>query len=265
MELGGEELLLQPFGFMRRYRYQLVHPFGRIGISPKDKIPPVYVQPNAEALHGMGPRGCMDWFSAITDELAPGGRRKASRVDVMIDVQGWHPTVGMRDRFVTRATHLRVYEDHGRLTALQFGKRGGAIFARIYCKSAEVEQKGSTWWHDLWGERWIPTAPVWRIEFEVRRKRSRSSTLTPSTTSSTTSAACGATPVVSIDGVVASLAITEFVALITGLRPPMRHLVYRGEYGVVRRTEDEPNADCYYCQTLWGPAQAGTQGVAIPR
>lgn len=56
--------------------------------------------------------------------------------------------------------------------------------------------------------------------------------------------------VVSINGVVASLAVTEFMAWITGLREPIGHLVYRGEQGVVRVNRDEPAPDCYFCKTL---------------
>lgn len=60
--------------------------------------------------------------------------------------------------------------------------------------------------------------------------------------------------VVSVNGVVASLGVTEFMAWATGLRDPVRHLVYRGEQGHVRINTDEPAAGCYYCTVLWAPA-----------
>lgn len=53
--------------------------------------------------------------------------------------------------------------------------------------------------------------------------------------------------VVSINGVVASLANTEFIAFVTGTRRPDRHLVYRGELGVVGRNTDPVRPGCYYC------------------
>jgi molybdopterin-synthase adenylyltransferase len=56
--------------------------------------------------------------------------------------------------------------------------------------------------------------------------------------------------VVSVNGVVSSLAVTEIMAAITGLRPPLGHLIYRGEAGAVRRQIDAPASDCYYCD-LW--------------
>jgi molybdopterin/thiamine biosynthesis adenylyltransferase len=61
----------------------------------------------------------------------------------------------------------------------------------------------------------------------------------------------GGPSVVSVNGVVASLSVTEFMAWATGLRPPLRHLVYRGDLGYVRINADEPAEDCYYCKVLW--------------
>lgn len=58
--------------------------------------------------------------------------------------------------------------------------------------------------------------------------------------------------VVSINGVVASLAVTEFMARTTGLRQPVKHLVYRADLGTVRRSNDPAASDCYYCSGVWG-------------
>ena len=58
--------------------------------------------------------------------------------------------------------------------------------------------------------------------------------------------------VVSVNGVVASLAVTEFIAFVTGLRPPLAQLIYRGESAVVRRVLDEPQPGCYFCSGIWG-------------
>jgi molybdopterin-synthase adenylyltransferase len=52
--------------------------------------------------------------------------------------------------------------------------------------------------------------------------------------------------VVSINGVVASLGVTEFMAHVAGLREPLA-LTYRGETGVVRRSRDQGDPDCVYC------------------
>ncbi len=53
--------------------------------------------------------------------------------------------------------------------------------------------------------------------------------------------------VVSLNGVVASLAVTEYMVWITGMRGPQRYLVYKGEMGIVVRSLDKPAVVCAYC------------------
>jgi hypothetical protein len=61
--------------------------------------------------------------------------------------------------------------------------------------------------------------------------------------------------VVSINGVVASLAVTEFMVFVTGMREPVSHLIYRGHAGTVGRDNDDPEAGCYFCSGIWGSAR----------
>jgi len=58
--------------------------------------------------------------------------------------------------------------------------------------------------------------------------------------------------VVSLNGVVASAAVTEFMVAVTGLRDPQTHLEYDGRRGVLRVDRTVPRSDCYYCKGLWG-------------
>lgn len=53
--------------------------------------------------------------------------------------------------------------------------------------------------------------------------------------------------VVSINGVVASLATTEFLKWRTGLAEPATLLTYRADRGTVMASRDEPHPGCYYC------------------
>lgn len=62
--------------------------------------------------------------------------------------------------------------------------------------------------------------------------------------------------VVSINGVVASLAVTEFVVAVSGLREPARHLEYRGHLGTVSKRTDDPSMSCYLCQGVRGNGDA---------
>jgi hypothetical protein len=56
--------------------------------------------------------------------------------------------------------------------------------------------------------------------------------------------------VVFLNGILASLAVTEFATLVTGLRPPLPCLTYRGEMGIVTTTK-APVGGCYYCDSVW--------------
>jgi len=62
----------------------------------------------------------------------------------------------------------------------------------------------------------------------------------------------------SINGVVASLAVVEFMLAVTGIRPANRLLRYRADIGTITRSSDAPLAGCYYCAALRG------RGAAAP-
>ena len=62
--------------------------------------------------------------------------------------------------------------------------------------------------------------------------------------------------VVSINGVVASLAVTEFMVAVTGIRPPKRLFTYYGKRGIVTVSDEEPSPDCYYCKGIRGKGDA---------
>lgn len=62
--------------------------------------------------------------------------------------------------------------------------------------------------------------------------------------------------VVSINAVVASLAVTEFMKLCTGLDQPARVIKYDGRLSRVSVSRDTPLSDCFYCTCVRGAAAA---------
>lgn len=62
--------------------------------------------------------------------------------------------------------------------------------------------------------------------------------------------------VVSLNGIIASLAVTEFLVLVTGMARPLKRLLrYDGLRGIVLESKDAPRPDCPYCsQTGKGDA-----------
>lgn len=62
--------------------------------------------------------------------------------------------------------------------------------------------------------------------------------------------------VVSINGVVASLAVTEFMVAVAGVRPPKRLIKYYAHMGRLSIPTEEPASDCYYCKGIRGRRDA---------
>ena len=63
--------------------------------------------------------------------------------------------------------------------------------------------------------------------------------------------------VVSINGVIASIAVTEFMLLVTGIRTtPKRLITYRAHTGGASVKVDDPDPDCYYCVGIRGKRDA---------
>jgi molybdopterin/thiamine biosynthesis adenylyltransferase len=58
--------------------------------------------------------------------------------------------------------------------------------------------------------------------------------------------------VVSVNGAVASLAVTEFMGFVTGIATPVPVLNYYGEKRLIRRSLDAARPNCLYCTELWG-------------
>jgi hypothetical protein len=62
--------------------------------------------------------------------------------------------------------------------------------------------------------------------------------------------------VVSINGVVASLAVTEFMLEASGVRRANRLMTYRADLGKVFVSTDTPSPDCFICKGTWGQGAA---------
>jgi hypothetical protein len=62
--------------------------------------------------------------------------------------------------------------------------------------------------------------------------------------------------VVSINGAIASIAVTEFMAAVTGTRRPFGLLNYYAHLGRMTTSRDEPKPDCYYCKQIRGMREA---------
>ncbi|MGH8995954.1 MAG: hypothetical protein ACRDYB_08005, partial [Acidimicrobiales bacterium] len=169
--LVGEEYLgITGYGW-GKYRFCLEHPMARIDFTESRHPPSVRIQPRAEYLHGHGPVQLLEDLRYLLEpELGP-LYFSVSRLDLFADVQGWSLSLDDAHRFLCRADARLTYEVGGTLTGFEFGTRKTkTLCARIYDKTADVEVKGTEWWRDIWGERYVEGEPVYRVEFEIGRQ-----------------------------------------------------------------------------------------------
>jgi molybdopterin/thiamine biosynthesis adenylyltransferase len=67
--------------------------------------------------------------------------------------------------------------------------------------------------------------------------------------------------VVSLNGIIASLAATEFMVMVTSIRPPFKFLKYTGNMGIVTKPVDGSQIkDCYYCHSIRGKKEKANIG-----
>jgi hypothetical protein len=154
-----------------KYRFCLDNPVARLGFSESRHLPSVRVQPRAEFLHAVGPESLLASLHDLLEPELGRYRFSLSRIDLFTDVHGWTLTLDDAPRFICRADARRTYQVGGRLTGFEFGSRKtNALCARIYDKTADMEAKGTTWWHEVWGERFVENLAVHRVEFELGRQ-----------------------------------------------------------------------------------------------
>lgn len=74
----------------------------------------------------------------------------------------------------------------------------------------------------------------------------------------------GGPSVVSINGVVAALAVTEYLLAATGIRLPRQLLTYRGDRGIVTSGNADAAPGCYFCETISSTgASAGVERYLV--
>jgi hypothetical protein len=160
----------------RGYPFWISSPRFELYVGASKPFPAVYVQLHSAYIHAVGlEAAAQETERTLLRHVFPKGfTPMASRVDVYADEQGWEPVHADFHRFVCRGVRRRMYEVprelHGRgrqLSGFTFG--AGDILARVYNKTLETALRGVTWPALLW-EAHDPERPVWRVEFQYRRK-----------------------------------------------------------------------------------------------
>lgn len=169
---------MRPYGRGERFRYVMENGSFYVAICAykTDKFPRIDFQFKAATLYEYGTqsygelvrRFVREFFGLVYYEV------KVARADVAVDFQleGFEcPDIA---DVVTRARKFQAHGDYGKATGLILGrgKKHGALEAKIYCKSMELEESDKGWMLDVWraygGYR--VDLPVWRAEVTLYRK-----------------------------------------------------------------------------------------------
>ena len=140
--------------------------------SSATSLPMVYAQISSEALTRTGVKyteialhNIASIFGVIRDQAS------VSRVDLCVD---FFTAVDLsavpKYAWINRAFKRSSHEDRGRFSGLTFGM-GGAISARLYDKTLEIQRSEKTYFHDIWLEAgWQGESPVMRLEYQIKRQ-----------------------------------------------------------------------------------------------
>lgn len=91
--------------------------------------------------------------------------------DVMLDLDQFALDGSLERGLVRRARKASRIMNGRRLETLMLGRRGGAIHAVLYDKTAEIKQSGKTYFHDIWKRSgWDGESRVWRLEVRFSRE-----------------------------------------------------------------------------------------------
>lgn len=119
----------------------------------------------------------IEWFQKAFDLKVTGTR--ISRLDICVDTDEAEFKMcdinGIVTYSKTKSMHFQNNVDDvnysGRdFTGFTIG-RGNTIMCRIYDKTKEIKKSGKEWFKEIWKKNnWNEQKPVWRVEFQLRRK-----------------------------------------------------------------------------------------------
>ena len=180
IDLGAnpEGFILQPHGW-RGYPIWLRSARIELMLGAVDPFPPVFLQWHSAFIHTHGLEAAVSSVEGWLDDavMEVRGLLRVARVDLYCDFQGWVPIARDLDHFTCRAVSRRLFEVHSQahmsgrhFSGFTFGK--GDVVGRIYDKSLELGVRGQRWLEAVWEGR-DQGQPVWRVEFQFRRRALR--------------------------------------------------------------------------------------------
>jgi len=175
--VAGWTVTLKPHG-SRHYSFVFYNADvrGQLAQRGRNPAPNLYIICNSDFLWRESAFGAykivQDFaFRLCNDEIE---RELASDVHIAVDFQGWEPPPSEAHRYVSRATkqdcHVQMHTTWQQHTGYTIGK--GIILARLYDKRTEMTVHRKPYFAVVWeaNPHYDPEAPVWRLEFQLRRE-----------------------------------------------------------------------------------------------
>lgn len=175
MQIGEMEFEVLANG-KKGYAYILHNGFYEIDLaqfrSKNESFNPIFIKIKSECLWSLG---YLEAFKQIQDwqyeNFGNVVNNKITRIDLCFHTDDISLTEADIDNFKGLFYTDCMYRYRRRVTSVNFGSSAtGKLYARIYDKVLEIEQKRQkTWFFQVWKERGLNPKKVWNIEFQVLR------------------------------------------------------------------------------------------------
>ncbi len=168
-EIGSIPLVMNSYG-IRGFRYRMRGKDFLLFAGPNKDLPKLKFQMLAESLYQNGHVAAFKIADDLTKEIGAMSEAKLSRLDLCVDFQDFDISDDHLHDFICRSNTKGAWWTGDKPNGFHFGK--GAVQARIYNKTKEVEIHNKGWMEAVWREcpEYDCSKPVWRIEYQFKRE-----------------------------------------------------------------------------------------------
>ena len=148
-ELESVPLVMYSYG-ARKFRYWIRSKDYMLFASPSKTLPNLKFQMLAESLYQDGHEAAFKMADDLTKNSGAMCEAKLSRIDLCVDFQGFDMSDEQLHDFVCRSNMRAAWWTGDQPNGFHFGK--GAVQARIYNKTKEIEIHNKGWMEAVWCE-----------------------------------------------------------------------------------------------------------------
>lgn len=134
---------------------------------------PVFIRIKSECLWSQGFLESVSFIKSwVAKNIGEIKTTKISRADLCCHTDSIRLRFDDIEKFKSRCREQNCFMHDRALSSLNFGSRATQkVYARIYDKSLEIQEKRhKTWFRDIWESKGLNPDKVWNIEFELNRE-----------------------------------------------------------------------------------------------